>query len=152
MTDITLPLKGHCLCGAIEFEAIEEPADIMYCHCTMCQRWSSGSMTITAKFPGKSVDYTKGHPKIYKTSEKGRRGFCIECGSQLSFQYLVSEASDTGAGSSFNLETDVIYIPVGTFENTESLKPRNHYCIDTQLSWLNIDDGIPRRGYGEEKS
>lgn len=147
MAEYDLPLKGRCLCGDVQFETSEEPADVMYCHCSMCQRWSSGAMTITAKFPGNAVSFTKGRPKVHKTSEKGRRGFCGTCGSHLTFQYLTS---DPGVGTDLVLETDMVYISVGAFDNTEDLQPRQHYCVDSQLSWLSIEDGLPRRGYGDE--
>lgn len=146
MTEITLPMTGGCLCGAVRYETAEPPSDVMYCHCTMCRRWSSGAMTITAKFPTQAITFTQGQPKIHKSSEKGRRGFCDVCGSHLTFQYLVT---DPGTGSNLVLETEVIYIPVGTFDNAEDIPPRHHYCIDSKLSWLNINDELPRRGYGE---
>ncbi len=146
MTENTLPMTGGCLCGAVRYEAAEQPTDVMYCHCRMCQRWSSGAMTITAKFPTKAVTFTQGQPKINKSSERGRRGLCDVCGSQLTFQYI---GTDLGIESDLILETDMIYIPVGTFDNPEDIPPRQHYCIDSKLSWLNIDDELPRRRYGE---
>ena len=137
----SLPMTGQCLCGAVRYEAAEQPLDVMYCHCTMCQRWSSGAMSITAKFPVEAVTFTQGQPKIHKSSERGLRGFCDVCGSQLTFQYL---------GTDLGVDPDMIYIPVGTFDNREDIPPRNHYCIDSKLSWLNIDDELPRRNYGDD--
>ncbi len=146
MNEITLPMTGGCLCGAVRYETAEQPTDVSYCHCRMCQRWSSGTMAITAKFPADVVTFTQGQPKTHRSSEKGRRGFCEICGSQLTFQYLVK---DPGVETDLVLETDMIYIPVGTFDNPEAIPPRWHYCIESKLSWLNIDDELPRRRYGE---
>ncbi len=149
MNEITLPMTGGCLCGAVRYETTEPPTDVMYCHCKMCQRWSSGAMTITAKFPAKAVTFKQGQPKIHKSSERGRRGFCDDCGSHLTFQYLVT---DPGIGSDLVLETGMIYIPVGTFDNAEDISPSSHFWIDSKLSWLNIDDELPRHGSGSLKN
>lgn len=146
MSDLNLPLNGQCLCGAVRVQVTERPEDVTYCHCTMCRRWSSGAMTITARFSGKAVSFTQGKPKVHRSSEKGRRGFCEECGTQLTFQYLVS---DSGTGTDLVLDTEALYIPIGVFDDAEKLRPRSHYCVESQLSWLKIDDDLPRRRYGE---
>ena len=37
-------MRGHCLCGAVSFEAEVEKRESHACHCGMCRRWSGSAM------------------------------------------------------------------------------------------------------------
>jgi hypothetical protein len=79
---MTSVVQGHCLCGAVKFQATVKSHDVSVCHCSMCNRWSGGmSMFLDAvgapKFEGAE------NIGIYRSSEWGERGFCKTCGSSL---------------------------------------------------------------------
>ncbi len=40
---------------------------------------------------------------------------------------------------------EFIAVTVGTFDDPAAVAPTEHVFVDTQLPWLHIDDGLPRR-------
>ena|SRR3990170_2276027 len=75
--------KGRCLCGNIQFSIIAEPKDPHLCYCHMCQYWSGAPVVAWASFPLSAINYEKGEPSLYRSSERTQRGFCNKCGSTL---------------------------------------------------------------------
>ena len=47
--------KGHCFCGAVEFEVTGKPAMMGYCHCTDCAAWAAAPMNTFSLW---AVSYT----------------------------------------------------------------------------------------------
>lgn len=121
---------GGCMCGSIRYEVSATPRDDSgYCHCRMCQRAHGGPFAIHAIFPEKHFRYTSGKPKTYKSSELGRRSFCANCGTPLTFSYV---------------GTPDVGILVGSLDHPEGFEPKAHSGIESQLPWLKIDDALPR--------
>ena len=60
---------GGCLCGAIRYEADEPPNQVYACHCRMCQRHTGSAFWAGAKFPPDTFRFTKGEPKVYRSSK-----------------------------------------------------------------------------------
>ncbi len=58
------------------------------------------------------------------------RRFCPDCGSALTarFDYLAGQ----------------IYVPVGVLNEAHELQPELHCHADAMLSWLQLNDGLPR--------
>ncbi|MBN9307585.1 MAG: aldehyde-activating protein [Devosia sp. 67-54] len=73
-------LTGGCQCGAVRFRAGRLGRSAI-CHCRMCQK-AFGSFfgpLVTAY----EVEWTRGAPKYFRSSNKWRRGFCGACGTPL---------------------------------------------------------------------
>ena len=121
---------GGCLCGAVRFEVTERPNIDAYCYCKMCQRWSGSVLSSWAGFKTKDFRYTKGEIKYYKSSEFTERGFCADCGSSLVQR---------------GLNGDWFSVSTGSFDHSEDFPPREHCGIESQVSWLKIDDDLPRK-------
>ena len=77
---------GHCLCGAVRFDAEEVAKSFSACHCEMCQRWSSGPFFATTV--GKVRFTGEENLSRYRSSAWAERGFCKICGSNLFFRIL----------------------------------------------------------------
>ncbi len=125
---------GGCLCGAVRFEARGEAVSTSHCHCDMCRR-ASGAPVVT--FIGFKVDdttQTKGAPKIYKSSAFAARGFCPDCGSQLTFQ--------------FDKHPERVSFNVGCLDNPELAQPTRHLFAQEAISWMKMDDGLPHQEGG----
>ncbi|MEE8274940.1 MAG: GFA family protein [Alphaproteobacteria bacterium] len=75
MADKTMPITGGCLCGAIRYEATETPHDAGYCHCRTCQKAYGNVFTVGAAFPKDRFRFTRGEPRLYRSSEIAERGF-----------------------------------------------------------------------------
>ncbi len=131
-----MKITGGCLCGALRYGASIEPIDVGYCHCRMCQKLSGATVLPWASFSSESLSYTDGAPKVYKSSEWGQREFCSECGSQIAFRSTDSN--------------DTVEINVGTFDDPEMVAPEYHVWCDSQVSWFDTADELPRHPESSE--
>ena len=121
-------LSGGCLCGAVRYR-IEEVFDAGYCHCSRCRRGTGGAVLAWAHVHAPHFKLTTGAPSRYASSDEGSRCFCGRCGSPLFF-----EAAD---GSYFSVN-------IGTLDEPEHVRPKVHMCVENALSWLEVDDELPR--------
>ena len=121
---------GGCLCGAVRFKARGEPVNSSHCHCDMCRRASGAPVVTFIGFPIEAVAWTKGGPKIYKSSSFAPRGFCPDCGSQLTFQ--------------FDKRPERISFNVGCLDDPEMAHPTRHLYAQEAISWMKMEDGLPR--------
>ncbi len=121
---------GGCLCGAVRFEVTERPTMDAYCYCKMCQRWSGSVLTSWAGFDKDVFRCIRGEIKYYKSSEYTERGFCADCGSSL---------------VQCPLDGNRISVSTGSFDHSEEFPPREHCGIESQVSWLKVDDDLPRK-------
>ncbi|MCH7635626.1 MAG: GFA family protein [Proteobacteria bacterium] len=134
MNEKSTPATGGCLCGAVRFEVSGPPNNTAYCYCKMCQQWSGSVLTSWAGFKTSDFRCTAGEIKYYKSSEFAERGFCPECGSSL-----VQRGS----------KDDWFSVSTGSFDHSEYFPPRVHSGIESQVSWLKVDDGLPRQTTNE---
>lgn len=82
MTDTPTHAAGSCHCGAIRYSmptAVEHHA---LCHCQDCRRHAGAPLVGWGMVARDALDVS-GTPKIYASSEHGRRHFCGECGTGL---------------------------------------------------------------------
>ena len=80
MSDAPEALTGGCQCGAVRFRATG-PFKVSLCHCRMCQKAFGNYFAplVTAK----AVEWTRGTPALFRSSNMARRGFCSACGTPL---------------------------------------------------------------------
>ena len=76
-------ITGGCHCGAIRYQAEGEAITHALCHCTDCRRHAGAPMIGWTMYAQDAVKVTKGTPKVYASSEHGRRHFCADCGTGL---------------------------------------------------------------------
>ena len=131
MSDMTIPVTGGCLCGAVRYEADEPPHHADYCHCRMCQKHTGSAFSVSAAFRADRFRITRGAPKFYKSSDISERGFCADCGSSLIDRY-------------FDPDDPYVWVGVGTLDHPEDAPPNQHSGVESQVPWLTIDDDLPR--------
>ncbi len=130
MSEKTMPITGGCLCGAVRYEASEEPIWVAYCHCRMCQQAYGHVSGIFAGFEDGVLRFTKGGPKYFKSSAWAERGFCADCGSPFSIRYKSRPARS---------------VLVGTLDHPEEWAPNDvHSGIESHIPWDVIHDDLPR--------
>ena len=142
MTDKAMPITGGCLCGAVRYEASEPPSEGGLCHCRVCQRTTGSAFEALAMFPRTVFRFTKGEPKRYRSSSIMEKCFCPHCGSPLTDQYLVPVST--------SLHPDMVWVHIGTLDNPEAVSIDFHYGVESQLSWVHFDDGLPRTRCDED--
>lgn len=76
-------LMGGCHCGAVRYRASAAPNRHSICHCTDCRRSAGAPAVAWAIFKLDEVQLTQGLPKVWASSEHGRRHFCADCGTGL---------------------------------------------------------------------
>jgi hypothetical protein len=77
-------ITGGCQCGAVRYRC-EELGRASICHCRMCQK-AFGAFygpLVTAK----GLEWTRGAPSWFQSSNKVRRGFCAQCGTPLAYDW-----------------------------------------------------------------
>ncbi|MEM8779439.1 MAG: GFA family protein [Cyanobacteria bacterium P01_G01_bin.49] len=107
-------VKGSCLCGAVNLSTISMSHHVGACHCSMCRKWSGGSLLVVecesdVSFSGEE------NIGIYESSEWAERGFCQKCGSHLFYKLK---------------QNNQYYIPVGIFDNSKDLVFDHQIFID----------------------
>lgn len=78
------PISGGCQCGAVRFRC-EALGRASICHCRMCQKAFGGFFGPLVT--GLGLQWTRGEPAWFASSNKVRRGFCAECGTPLAYDY-----------------------------------------------------------------
>ena len=130
MGEKTMPVTGGCLCGAIRYEADEEPMWIAHCHCRMCQQAYGHTSGIFVAFEAGVLRFTKGEPKHFKSSAWAARSFCADCGSPFGMRYG---------------DKPIRGVLVGTLDHPEEWQPNGeHSGIESHIPWDVIHDDRPR--------
>jgi len=127
---MTQSFQGRCYCGAFSVSAKAQPVAKSYCHCTDCKRWTGSPLPAFVAF--RTEDF-KSEPALgqpFELVEGVKRWNCGTCGSPLA--------------ASFDYLPDQIYIPLGLFDQAESLQPEIHSHSYSELSWLHLNDGLER--------
>ncbi len=135
MSDSPNKITGGCLCGAIRYESSEPPVKAGTCHCRMCQKSTGSAFMVMAAFSRTALRFTKGEPKLYRSSSIKEKGFCPDCGSLLFDRYLVR----TGKSN-----PDMVWVQLGTLDHPEAVSIDFHTGVESQLPWVHFDDGLPR--------
>ncbi len=130
MGEETLTVQGGCQCGAVRYEARTASTDAYYCHCRMCQKALGNLFAAFVAVGRRELRWERGEPAYYKSSEIARRGFCRECGTPLTFEYL-----DDG---------EKMDLTVGSLDEPGLLRPVEHFGSESIVGPFFTDDGLPR--------
>ncbi len=78
------PVTGGCQCGAVRFR-IAALGRASICHCRMCQKAFGSFFGPLVGVSG--LEWTRGGPAHFQSSNVVRRGFCAGCGTPLTYEY-----------------------------------------------------------------
>ena len=121
---------GRCLCGSVTFEYDGEELWRGHCHCESCRRQTASPVTTFMGVANGTWQWTGFQPKLYNSSEGTRRYFCASCGSPVAFQ------ADRLPGE--------IHFYASLLDNHNEFQPDRHYHWHERVSWLHVDDELPR--------
>ena len=112
--------QGGCLCGRIRYRATGEPQRPHYCHCRMCQRGVGAPLTAWVNFPLAGFAWAG--------------GFCAICGAAIC---TIADGDD------------YVCITLASLDDPERISPTFHMWTSSAVSWLKVDDQLPRhKGQG----
>lgn len=114
---------GGCHCGGVRFQAEGPPLTHALCHCQDCRHSAGAPMVGWTMYQIEAVTVTRGTPKVYASSEHGRRHFCPDCGTGLFYT---------------NTETlpGIIDIQSATYDTPDSLPPPVHVQTAERIGWM----------------
>ncbi|MEL6572737.1 MAG: GFA family protein [Pseudomonadota bacterium] len=119
-------LRGHCLCGAVQF-TLEGPSNwVGHCHCDSCRRATSSPMTTWIGQQDGRWTLTGRRPTVFASSPGQQRGFCPSCGSQVFYR-----------SSRYPRET---HFYAALLEDPNAVTPAVQFHEDEKLRWL--DDAL----------
>ena len=123
-------MTGGCECGAIRCRLASAPFDAGYCHCRVCQRCSGAPVLAFATVPVGDFIVTQGALRRRRSTAIGQRGFCADCGTQLTMQ--------------IDHQPDTIDFTLGWLDEPHSIAPGFHIWTGSRIAWFETDDHAPR--------
>lgn len=121
---------GGCHCGAVRYQAEGEPITHALCHCADCRRHAGAPMVGWTMYPEAAVKITHGKPKLYESSEHGRRQFCGACGSGLFY----SNAENLPG---------LIDVQSATYDDPDAIPARVHIQTAERIAWMEHAHELP---------
>jgi hypothetical protein len=127
-------ISGHCLCGAVRFEADGPPLFSAHCHCEWCRRAHGAAFVTWLGLREASFTIIAGESSLrwYASSEQSRRAFCTTCGTTLLF------ASSLAPGE--------MHVALACVDQPEKHPPTVHVFWDAHVSWSGVADELPKIG------
>jgi len=117
-------LTGGCQCGAVRYAWTTRPHHSSVCYCRMCQKASGQPMMGFTGGKRAYLEWTRGQPAIFRSSNLVERGFCRDCGTPLTYAF-------DGTGT--------ISVTINSLDDPEAMPPTKQYGVESKVSWL---DGV----------
>jgi len=124
-------LAGGCHCGAIRYEVEGDPLTHALCHCSDCRRHAGAPMVAWTMYPEDSLKLTQGVPKVYQSSQHGRRHFCGNCGTGL---FYYNEEMLPG----------IVDIQSATYDAPGAVPARAHIQVAERIQWMESAHELPQ--------
>lgn len=121
---------GHCHCGAIRYEVTGDPVYSALCHCEDCRRHAGAPVVGWTAYPASALTVRQGEPRVYASSENGRRHFCADCGTGL-FYY-----NETVLPGLVDLQT-------ATLDDPGAVAPQIHVQVADRIEWMATAHELP---------
>jgi hypothetical protein len=80
------------------------------------------------------LEWTKGEPAYYASSNVAKRGFCPACGTPLTFGYD---------------DKDRIEVTTGSLDDPYTVGLVEHFGVESKMPWLKLCDGLPEHRTGD---
>ena len=132
--ELPLPLAGGCQCHAVRYEIRAQPLTLYACHCTECQRQSTGAFSLSMVAPREAVIVVSGEPRTWlRRHESGRLIdclFCGECGVRLFHNPRHNAA--------------ITIVKAGTLDGARQLRPVGHIWTASAQAWVALPEGTVR--------
>jgi hypothetical protein len=114
-------ITGGCQCGAVRYALHEQPSGPHICHCRMCQKAFGSFFAPLVGVARDKFELTRGQLATFMSSDEAERGFCVRCGTPLTFRYVTRQR---------------IAVSIGSLDEPEKIPPQNQYGIESRLPWF----------------
>ncbi|ESR22916.1 GFA family protein [Lutibaculum baratangense] len=126
-------LTGGCQCGAVRFRVTGPVGRASICHCRMCQKAFGAFYAPLLAVTEASLEWTRGKPAHFQSSNHVRRGFCAACGTPLTY-----EAPDGPA------------LAIGAFDRPAEIVPEIQFGTEGRLPYVDRLHELPARHTEED--
>ena len=122
-------MRGHCLCGQVEFEIDGEHFKLYQCHCSLCRRQGGSLSNVATIVANEKFRWLRGVEFIssWKNGAGFRSDFCSTCGSPVPNPLR---------------KLPYVWVPGGLLEESNGLEIVAHLCVASKASW----DAAPLQG------
>lgn len=118
--------SGGCQCGAVRFRVEGALGDASVCHCRMCQKASGNFYLPLVSVRQAKLTWTRGEPKVFRSSNFAARGFCADCGTPLSFD-----------------APDGMALTIASFDEPEEIAPTVQWGTEHKLPYVDAVPTLP---------
>jgi hypothetical protein len=130
-------ISGGCACGAIRYQCSVDPVLMLNCHCRDCQRATGSAYAPVVVMPKTGVQM-RGEPRYHTVRGKAGhavdRGFCTNCGSQVSLR--------------LERFPDVIGLAAGSLDDPSIYRPAMDVFTSSAQPWDHMDPVIKKHAEG----
>ena len=126
---------GGCQCGAVRFRVTGVLKDTSICHCRMCQKAFGAYYAPLVSTRGAALEWTRGEPKRFRSSNVVQRGFCADCGTPLTYE-----------------APDGVALAAGAFDDPSTLAPWVQYGVEGKLPYVDGLHELPQRRTEEDEA
>jgi hypothetical protein len=123
-------LHGQCHCGAIQFDIPDQARHSAICHCNDCRKQSGAPFLAWAMVPAASV-VVRGAPKVYASSETGRRSFCGACGAGLFFTNAILD------------RMGMMQVRIAALDDPNAIAPKMQVQTAERIDWVASAHELP---------
>lgn len=131
MERIERAVSGGCQCGAVRYRASAVLDNAHVCHCRMCQKATGGPFAALVAAPNEAIEWTRGAPAAWRSSEHVDRGFCAVCGTPLFYRNL------RGSRTNFT---------IGSLDRPQDFPPKAQMGSEARLPWFQALPALPDEG------
>lgn len=131
MKRIERTFTGGCQCGAVRYRASAVLDNAHLCHCRMCQKAMGNLFAALVAAPNDAIEWTRGYPGLWRSSEHVERGFCPSCGTPL----LVRD--DGSSRTNFT---------IGSLDRPQDFPPQSQMGSEARMPWFNGLGVLPDEG------
>lgn len=124
---MTLFHSGGCQCGAVRFRVEGALGDASVCHCRMCQKASGNFYLPLVSVRGARLEWTRGKPSTFRSSNHVKRGFCAKCGTPLTFT-----------------APDGVALAIGAFDRPQEIAPKIQWGAEAKLPYVDRVHELPQ--------
>ena len=116
-----IDMRGHCLCGKVEFEIDGSRFKLYQCHCSLCRRQSGSSSNAAAIISAEKFRWLRGAEFISSwVKDTGfRSDFCSRCGSPVPNPLR---------------NMPYVWVPAGLLEDGGELEIAAHLCVASKTT------------------
>lgn len=119
---------GSCLCGAVQYELLNDIDEVIQCHCQKCRKATGTAFATNTPIHKENFKLIQGaaHLKSFASSTHARRYFCGECGSPV---YSVKDTAP-----------EIYRIRIGLIDEDIPHRTVKHAFVGSKANWDQILD------------